>query len=380
MPLHLPISNTFLDVKRQIGDPLADDTLQQIIADHGPAEAKRLFDLLIGRIEMPVSELPTAAQEFLVKTNQLPAWADWEKIKLANDLFLDHGPKFLVFLYYRSLPILYSCANGAKVLVQTGRLSHQENDQHKIFARRIAETGQFMLEVMKPGSLRTGGSGIQAIQKIRLIHAAIRAFTPKEKWDVEAFGVPINQEDLVITLLTFSVVLTDALERFGIAEKKELVDGFLHAWKAIGSLLGIDDDLLPADVPAAQQLLETIMLRQSKTSEEGQLLTKALLEFAKDTLPERVHKFPTLLMFHLNGNELCSHLGVQTAPGCLGSFLPDFLKGAFKLSERLEDQVKEPLKDFVSMFGTLTSRAMVQYFDKFDGRKLHLPDRWMSEK
>ena len=159
--------------------------------------------------------MPSATKDFLAATNVLPAWTDWNKVKLANDLFLDHGPKFLVFLYYRSLPILYSCANGAKVLVQTGRLSHQ-NDGHKIFARCIAETGQFMLEVMKPDSLKQGGTGIQAIQKIRLIHAAIRTFTPEEKWDATVLGVPINQEDLAITLMTFSVVMIDALERFGI--------------------------------------------------------------------------------------------------------------------------------------------------------------------
>ena len=378
MPLQLPISNDFLTAKRQIGDPLSDETLQKIIAEKGPGEAKKLFDLLIGQIEMPVAELPTVAQDFIAATNALPAWTDWNKVKLANDLFLDHGPKFLVFLYYRSLPILYSCANGAKVLVQAGRLTHQESDKHKIFARRIAETGQFMLEVMKPGNLRPGGSGIQAIQKIRLIHAAIRAFTPKEKWDAVAFGVPINQEDLAITLLTFSVVLTDALERFGISEKEEIVEGFLHTWTAIGSLLGIEEDLLPSDVATAHALLEAILQRQSKASEEGQLLTKALLDFSMEILPERVHNIPTLLLFHLNGKEMCERLGVQTTPGCLGSLVPDFLKGLFRISERLEDRVKEPMHDFLKMFGTLITRAMVSYFDKYEKRQLELPKRWLE--
>ncbi len=375
MPLLLPVSNDFLNAKRQIGDHLADDTLQKIITENGPDEAKNLFDLLIGHIEMPVEQLPTAAKGFLEKTNQLPSWTDWSKVKLANDFFLDHGPKFLVFLYYRSLPILYSCANGAIVLVQTGRLSNQ-NDGHKLFARRIAETGQFMLEVMKPDSLQTGGKGIQAIQKVRLIHAAIRAFTPKEKWDATTLGVPINQEDLAVTLMTFSVVMIDALERFGISEKEEPIEAFLHTWTVIGSLLGIQDDLLPINISAARKLLETILQRQSRASEEGCLLTQALLSFAIDTLPNKARRMPRLLLYHLNGKEMCELLDIQTSPGCLGSLLPDILKGFFQLSERLEDQVNEPLQEFIKMFGSQTTKAMVNYFDKYDGRKIELPGRW----
>ncbi len=377
MPLILPISPTFLNAKRQLGDPLADETLQKIIAEHGPAEAKKLFDLLIGQIEMPVADLPQAAKDFLFQTNELPAWADWDKVKLANELFLDHGPKFMVFLYYRSLPILYSCANGAKVLVQTGRLSNK-TDGHQIFARRVAETGQFLLEVMKPGALKPGGKGIQAIQKIRLIHAAIRAFTPKDKWDAAALGVPINQEDMAITLLTFSSVITDALEQFGIKESESLTEAYLHTWTAIGALMGIDEDLLPSNLENARQLQQAILERQSRESEEGKLLTKALLNFAFEILPERVHKLPPLLIHHLNGSELSSQLGVIVAPGCLGSLLPDFVKSLFRLTERLEDRVKEPFSEFIHVFGSLTANAFVKYFDKHGSRGVELPEEWKN--
>ena len=156
-----------------------------------------------------------------------------------------------------------------------------------------------------------------------------------------------------------------------------MIEGFWHTWTAIGSLLGIQDDLLPVDIPAARILMETILQRLSKASEEGSLLTEALLGFATDTLPVKVKKMPQLLMYHLNGKEVCDRLGVQTAPGCLGSLVPDFLKGLFQISERLEDRVKEPLQKFIKMFGALTTKAMVGYFDKYDGRKIELPSQWL---
>lgn len=236
-------TDSFLDAKRLQADPLADAVLLQLVNEQGEEAARSLFDELIRRIEMPLNVFPAVIQVFLKQTNQLPDWVDWNKVALANRLFLDHGPKFLIFLYYKSLPLLYCCKNGAQVLVQTGRLTHKE-ETLKIFARRIAETGQFLLEVMTPDALRPGGQGIQAIQKIRLIHASIRRFIPADRWDVNALGKPINQEDMALTQLTFSIAITDALIQFGIQEDETLQEAYVHTWSAIASLLGVDEDLI----------------------------------------------------------------------------------------------------------------------------------------
>ena len=69
-------TDTFLDAQRLRADPLADAVMEQVIAAEGEAEARRLFDLLIRRIELPLAELPPLIQDFITQTNQLPAWAD----------------------------------------------------------------------------------------------------------------------------------------------------------------------------------------------------------------------------------------------------------------------------------------------------------------
>ena len=365
------LNDEFLDQCRLLGDLPADEALAALVAEKGEAEARRLFDLLIRRIEMPLDELPGSLRGFLASTDRLPDWADPHKVDLAHELFLDHGPKFLVFLYYKSLPLLYSCANGAQVLVRTSRLTNDTQDL-TIFTRRIAETGQFLLEVMSRGNLQPGRPGIQAIQKVRLIHASIRRFLPKADWD-PAWGTPINQEDMAVTLMTFSISMIDALGQFDIPEREERLETFLHTWTAIGQLLGIREELLPRTLPEAQSLIDRILARQSKASEAGTLLTNALLDFAESVLPDRFDALPKHLMQHLIGPERAQMLGVSPANGCLAFLLPEALRTYFRISERLEDRIEQPLGVFLDLLARKTAEGMVGYFDKHKGRAFHIP-------
>lgn len=366
-------TNELLEQKRRSGDPEADEVLSSIVEEKGPAEARRLFDRLITNIDLPLDDFSPRLQEYLKATNQLPARADRAHVRTANDLFIDHGPKFLVFLYYKSLPQLYLNAKGALVLEKTSRLTHQGNDL-RIFARRVAETGQFLLDVMAPGNLQPGGKGIKAIQKVRLIHASIRHFMPADQWDTAKLGVPINQEDLAETLMTFSISPLDTLAQFKVPEPEERLLGYLHTWSYIGELLGVDTDLLPNTLEEARDLLSTILQRQAAPSPAGKLLTKALIEFAKTNLPTDFDRAPELLMVHMIGREQAAKLGVDPQMSCLGALIPEFIKAYFNWGERLEDKLKGPISLFVQHLAQRTAQAMVNYFDQYKGRHFEIPE------
>lgn len=371
-------TDIFLDEKRRQADPLADEAMARIIADRGPGEARRLFDLLIRRIEMPLSELPPVIGDFLAATNRLPDWADKSKIELAQRLFLDHGPKFLLFQYCKSLPLLYTDWRGAKVLVRTGRLSHAGEDR-KIFARRIAETGQFLIEVMSREALIPGGTGIQTIQKIRLIHAAIRHFVQENEWDHAAWGRPINQEDMALTLLTFSQTNLEALEDLGIRESAEKQEAFIHTWNAIGTLLGVDPQLLAPGYEPARQLLRIILGRVSGPSEEGKVLARALDSFLAEHLPLGEGIQPSILIQHFIGPERTQMLGLAPPPGCWTVWLPKVMQAYFAVGEKLEDSIQGPLRPFLAILSHKITLSMVDYFDQYKGRHFTIP-RYMLEK
>lgn len=370
----------FLNQKRLIADPLADAVVEKIVQEKGEKEAFHVFDLLIRNIEMPVNQLPDEVDDFIQATNQLPDWADPKKIELARELFLDHGPKFLLFLFYKSLPLLYTDKKGAEVLVRTSRLTHNVEDI-TIFTRRIAETGQFMIDVMSEGGLKPGGQGIQSIQKVRLIHAAIRRFVKQSEWDTETLGEPINQEDMALTLMTFSISPITALEQIGIDESKNRLEAYLHTWCAIGEILGIDGDLLPENLEEGQQLLDKILERQSGSSDAGKLLAKALVQFSRETFPrDRLDDAPVYIIRSLIGRERADMLDIYPKYSILGIAAPLFLRKLFRLAERLEDKIDGPVRIVIDRISDKMVRAMVGYFDTYKDRKFsisaEMKSRW----
>ncbi len=103
---------------------------------------------------------------------------------------VEHGPQVCVALATASLIYCYAGYPGVKALTFSRRLG-QDAD------RRVGETAQFVLAVMAPGSPDPCGRGIRKIQKVRLLHAAIRHLvTGSGRWDVTADGEPICQVDL----------------------------------------------------------------------------------------------------------------------------------------------------------------------------------------
>lgn len=365
--------STILPAKRQLGDPLADATVAAIVAKEGAPDAKALFDLLIRRVEMPVAELPPSVDDYLAATRQLPDWADAERIARARRFFHDHGPKLLLLLYYKSLPMLYSCAHGAEVLVRTARLTRGREDW-TIFTRRIAETAQFLLGVMAPGSLVPEGEGIRLIQKIRLIHAGIRFFLTSEGWDKATFGEPINQEDLAITLCSFSISLVDGLAKLGVPVSPEEADAFVHTWSAIGHVLGLDDDLLPHGPAVAREMEFVILERQSRASEAGRTLTDALLRFAEKMMPhESLAVAPAGLLRYCLGTERARLLGVTPNYGCIAWLVPEVLAAYFRTGERLEDKSPEGLRQLMDQASCLLTQGMFRYFDHYKNRPFQVP-------
>ena len=368
------LSDLFLDQKRLKADPEADLVIQKLVDKHGTPEARRIFDTLIREVEMPMDKLPQIIQQFVRQQNSIPGWANPQKIALAQQLFIDHGPKFLMFLYFKSLPLLYSMKNGVKVLVETSRLSH-DHKSGMAFSRRIAETGQFLLEVMAPEGFKGNKPAVFAALKIRLIHAAIRHFIPTEYWNEPEWGKPINQEDLAATLMTFSVAMTEGLKQFNLTVSKAEEDAYLHYWLIIGSLMGIDEDLLPQKAEDGLYLLDAILSRQSAHSEEGVLLTKALTTFVSNRVESGILKTsPHVMIRFLTGKQIAGRLGVKRKRfWWLHWLLPAFLKIWFGIGERLEDRVKS-FEYFSDQASKMLVRNMVKYFDSYKQRYFHLPD------
>lgn len=367
-------TDDFLDQKRQEADPLADELLRKLIEEQGLEASKQLFDKLITNIELPKEELPIDLQEFLDATVSLPSWFSREDMQDSNRFFIDHGPTMLVVLYYKSLPVLYSDVKGAGVLTSTSRLT-SEDKSLAIFARRIAETGQFLLDVMANDHFTTSEKAVNAIRKVRLIHAAIRQFL-KPHWDIEKNGQPINQEDMALTLMTFSISMIDGLEQLSVPLDERMSQAFFERWRAIGLLLGVDPDMIPKNSEEGRQLTKKVLDRVSGPSDAGKILTSALIKFSKDSIPGKIFDItPESLIYFFNGKELAEHLGVSERSGCLGVAIPSVMAKAFSSIERLEN--KSDRIEYVSnQLSKKLISALVKYFDTYKQRRFSVPEEF----
>jgi len=177
------------------------------------------------------------------------------------------------------------------------------------------------------------GRGFLAARKVRFLHASIRfmlmnpdrmkpvaaaaakngepqtltdrlsATTPL--WDRKAYGIPINQEELALVLLTFGYHIPLGLERWGCRISREQKEAFLHLWRVIGHMMGIRDDLMTDDWDEARELAELVLKRQAGPSKFGQELTKSLMGFMMEYFP---HVTPGL-RHRLPAHMIISQLG-----------------------------------------------------------------------
>lgn len=273
-----PPSEERLDELRAVGDAVVDD----FVVDHFKKESVRgLMHSLAGerpiakdtwaQLALDEDELEKQALDTLLEqlTENLPELDERDEAA-AQKLFDDYGPEILMILGFYSLPAAYSAENGVQVLAQTRYLELEPD-------RRLAETSQIIIDVMSKG-LGEGQEGREAALRTRLIHGAIRVLIiDNQDFDMTTFGVPINQEDMAATLMTFSYLVIDGLTSMGIRVSEEDAEAYIDTWRQVGRLLGVADELLPDTFAEAEALTLLIQDRQIRASSEGIELLKILL-------------------------------------------------------------------------------------------------------
>lgn len=272
-------TDALLDRLRFVGDPEPDRIIAELALDGQIESVNSILRQLIHNSQSIPTELPNNIECWLRDMNQLPAWVDRERIDRAANFFVEHGMAITLLLSTSGLVGCYAAQKGVKVLTFTYRLG--QNPYH-----RIAETGQFVLSALTPGGLFENGNGLLAALKVRLMHAAIRHLIQQSgRWDEAELGVPINQEDLLGTLMVFSYGIIWGLRELGIRVSDEEAEDYLYAWRVIGWLLGIDPTVTPTNCADCHALAQVIAQRQHGPSEEGVEMTRALLKMHADLIP-----------------------------------------------------------------------------------------------
>ena len=202
-----------LDAMRLTGDAPADAAIKAVFAN-GQAETARAFQTLTelkNNDQQVPPALPPALRDFLETTAAQPLPRP-TRIEAAQNLFVDHGP---------------GNSDHARMLCAARRLCCAQRSQsppsdglprqtpHSTLIQNHADGGR------RDGAGRARSSWAgnpydpESAADATPRFAIRSVMTRSTKWDHPSFGVPINQEDLAGTLLTFSFLAIDGLRKLG---------------------------------------------------------------------------------------------------------------------------------------------------------------------
>ncbi|MCA9690813.1 MAG: DUF2236 domain-containing protein [Myxococcales bacterium] len=251
-------------------DPLADAAVDELDGLRGasPGRAGQWID---AAIRGEVAGIPESVRALVDACARAPLWVDRGRVERAGKLFYRAGLLGAVVLALRSLVGGYAAPVGNKPLALSGRLLQAA-------PRRLSETSKFVAAVCAPGGMAIGGDGYRITLKVRLMHARVRALVRRsDRWDLAAWAEPINQHDMVATILLFSKVFLDGLRLLGLRVEPGEGDDYVHLWRYVGFLIGVEPELLPADEREAARLADVIQITQGPPDDDSRALADALL-------------------------------------------------------------------------------------------------------
>jgi hypothetical protein len=380
-------THDLLDALRQIGDPPLDGGTwvkrpYAQAADDEPTEDRdgrpipETIRLLRTWRRAPYGARPVRHRGDDLWTHEGEA-IDVRQLETAHSLFAAYGGEIGASLLLASIPNAYAAGAGAAVLGSTGELSSHAR-------RRIGETAQLVVDVLFPEgdrirelqahgglaavpALPTCGRGYATVRTTRLTHAVIRQLlltkgwkpntrNPDKPYDDPAaeegqvpsrvkLGVPINQEDLLGTLGTFTVTTFEVMEKLGVPWNDEAEHAYLMLWDRVGELLGIgtkdvwsklprrhkkggfQGPLRPRSVAEARALQDLIRERVWPPvagerpgpfdNADGRVLVRALLDELQEAMPRGLVRLPLVVMRYL------VHPSAHELLGLGGGGLPD---------------------------------------------------------
>lgn len=298
------------------------------------AEAMRLRAGDPGRVSMAdfrtalergldaVDQPAPALVEFFETVTRVPDWVDWDRVARGAKVYRRFGRNAADILTVLSLIGGYRFGGPPDLLVATGGLVGDST------ALRLAETQKWTVALSKEGALRPGGEGWRLTLHVRAMHALVNhRFEPE--WDVERWGLPINQSDQAGTLGLFDAVVLLGVRALGVPVSRSDSRAVMHLWKYVGWLMGVDEDVLVDSERERHRINYHVLMAQAGISEAGPQLTRAIVD-AQRTLAygrfarvrgwfarERLLSLMTVLL----GRQSMAELGVPLRPPWVVAYL-----------------------------------------------------------
>lgn len=352
------------------------DKVVEWMFETGPRPAKAMFDQALMHGIETVENAPEPLKAFFAHIDTPPAWFDPELAE--RGVKVSRLPGQVSYLVLRDFALMggYALFNSMnQTLSATGALGKQTS-------QRLAETGKWVCDVSSDHGMERFGVGFITTIRVRMVHALVRRnLSLKKDWEWDKWGLPINQIDMLSTYLAFGPVSLLGSRLFGVFYSKKESEAFMHLWRYIGWLLGMDEHWLAiTEGDGLRKLYHTFLthrLPDEKITSMGiALRNEPISEHPVTRNTDVMKNYPQFAKwlqryyYHMHISNSALFLGpIQRAR--LGipmfavpwypvlSFVPRFLKvsyykvrGGKTLEEYLERNHKAQFESVLSFFGT----------------------------
>ncbi|KAJ9049016.1 hypothetical protein DSO57_1028871 [Entomophthora muscae] len=304
---HKHIKGDDLEKLRLVGDPLADEALSHL----GPGDK-------ITNMPNMASAHP-AVQALHRQVTTVPSWVDFDQILRGQTLFWSYQPLCMGILLNASLVGGFGAKRVTSTLQCTNYLANRDTAW-----KRMVETAFMVQDVMSFGTLGVGGTGWRAALKVRLMHAQVRRHVLRQsKYDQEANGIPINQEDLLSTLMVFSTTVIYSLRRLGVDVSEQDAEDYVATWRYVGYIMGVDHLHHFKSYRDTLVLKESVMVHLLDPDSSCAELANTVIEACENRPPLFLSKGASCaLTRRLLGDEWADRLGLPKS--WIQSYLVDF--------------------------------------------------------
>lgn len=272
------------------GDPVADALVSAIKDDRSVTMAQVRQALEQGVETLP--DAPAALREFFGHLEPRPDWVDDDLLRRGAEVCLETGLTGADVLGDSSLMGGYRSSATTAVLVGTGLLLDGQVN------RRVGETSQWWLECVRPGGMEREGAGWKLTVHVRLMHALMNRRFLEEGWDVEDWGLPVNQYDQAGTLALFSTSFLLSVRALGIPVTRREGAAVMHLWRYIGWLMGVDEQWLARSEAEGRRNFYHAMLFSPGPDENSRVLARALARSHLETRFATLRRVRQRIAYH----------------------------------------------------------------------------------
>jgi hypothetical protein len=323
-------------------DSLADHYVKLLVEQRGPGVFKDLFSINTNSTESLEEQFPEI-KDFFEQTYQLPESVDLHRIHRGEEIFLHHTPSGALVLLAKSLPEGYSAPRLSKILGISGLL---ETSSFK----RLLATLHMLINVSSAHGFSHRGHAVVTAQKLRLWHAAVRHAVPKYLPDFysQYGGVPVNQCDMLATIMGFSLVVIQGWRTLGIRLSAKHEEDFYYVWRVFALMMGIHPEgephsfaYIPETVADAERFYAAYCAEyyvEASGNPEGVKLATANLNLLRHAVPW------WLAIFGLRALPRAYMQLLIGVKGCVRIAMP------FRLHEKILEQVLRRLHRFAFIF------------------------------